>query len=297
MSGGSVARMTYDEEAAAAYRRARELTPAALAEWCAEVGRCLPPVDGLPLLDVGAGTGVFAEAFARRFGVRVLAVEPSAAMREQARGRGLSDRVRLLGGEAERIPLAGASCGAAWLSTVIHHIGDLARCALELRRVLEPDSRVLIRSCFPGRHERINLFRFFPGARRVADTFPTVDATVAAFATAGFAFQALQPVAQISAPSLRPRWTGSDCAPTPPSSSCLTRNSPTVWRPWNGQPPPRRPPPRPTRPSLTNQPDRNDTAGAQREPGGVDGEPPGRQVRQPEPLSPARAPDKPYRCL
>jgi hypothetical protein len=51
---------------------------------------------------------------------------------------------------------------------------------------------VLIRSPFPGRHERITLFRFFPGAQRIAETFPTVEATVAAFATAGFAFEALQ---------------------------------------------------------------------------------------------------------
>ncbi len=89
------------------------------------------------------------------------------------------------------------------LSTVIHHIGDLAGCALELRRVLEPDGPLLVRSAFPGRHQRITLFRFFPGARRVAETFPTVEATVAAFATAGFSFQALRPVAQVSARSLR----------------------------------------------------------------------------------------------
>lgn len=79
--------MRYDQEAAAAYRRGRELTPAALEEWCAAVGRYLPAEGGLPVLDLGAGTGVFAEAFARRFGVTVLAVEPSAAMRGQARRR------------------------------------------------------------------------------------------------------------------------------------------------------------------------------------------------------------------
>jgi ubiquinone/menaquinone biosynthesis C-methylase UbiE len=132
-----------------------------------------------------------------------VAVEPSEGMRRHARQARSHPGVAYVGGEAERLPLRDHCCDGVWLSTVIHHIGDLARCALELRRVLEPDCRVLVRSCFPGRHERITLFRCFPGARRVAETFPTVEATVAAFATAGFAFQALRPVAQISAPSLR----------------------------------------------------------------------------------------------
>jgi hypothetical protein len=37
----------------------------------------------------------------------------------------------------------------------------------------------------------------------VAETYPTVEATVRAFEAAGFAFQALQPVPQVTAPSLR----------------------------------------------------------------------------------------------
>jgi hypothetical protein len=89
------------------------------------------------------------------------------------------------------------------LSTVIHHFGDLASCPRELRRVLEPGGPVLIRSSFPGHHAGITLFRFFPGARKIAETFPTVQATVAAFATVGFAFESLQPVSQVSAPSLQ----------------------------------------------------------------------------------------------
>ena len=86
---------------------------------------------------------------------------------------------------------------------MIHHIGDLAGCARELRRVLEPGGPVLIRSSFPGRHAGISLFRFFPGARQIAETFPTVEATVAVFAAAGLGFQTLQQVPQVSAPSLR----------------------------------------------------------------------------------------------
>jgi ubiquinone/menaquinone biosynthesis C-methylase UbiE len=48
--------------------------------------------------------------------------------------------VAYVGGEAERLPLRDDSCAAAWLSTVIHHVGDLSGCAQELRRVLEPQA-------------------------------------------------------------------------------------------------------------------------------------------------------------
>ena len=53
---------------------------------------------------------------------------------------------------------------AAWLSTVVHHLPDLPLAASELSRVLRPGAPLLIRSAFPGRHQRITLFRFFPEA-------------------------------------------------------------------------------------------------------------------------------------
>ena len=53
---------------------------------------------------------------------------------------------------------------------------------------------MLVRSSFPGRHEGIPLFRFFPGASRVGETFPTVEETVDTFAAAGFGFEALEQV-------------------------------------------------------------------------------------------------------
>jgi ubiquinone/menaquinone biosynthesis C-methylase UbiE len=196
------ARVDYDQMAPS-YEHGRAMALDALEEWRAALAAYLPPASRLPVLDLGAGTGLFATALATWFEVRVVGVEPSAGMRRHARQVRAHPAVAYVGGEAERLPLRDHCCGGAWLSTVIHHVGDLAGCALELRRVLEPDGPVLVRNAFPGRHERITLFRFFPGARRVAETFPTVEAAVAAFAMAGFAVQALRPVAQVSAPSLR----------------------------------------------------------------------------------------------
>ncbi len=61
----------------------------------------------------------------------------------------------------------------------------------------------MIRSAFPGRLDAISIFRFFPGAKRVAERFPSVEATARAFATAGFHLEHLESVPQVTAPSLR----------------------------------------------------------------------------------------------
>lgn len=197
-----MARVDYDQMAAS-YDRGRALSPEGLEGWRAALTVWLPPTGGLPVLDLGAGTGLFATAIASWFDVAVVAVEPSAGMRHQAQQARAHARVAWVGGQAERLPLRDGCCEGAWLSTVIHHLADLPGCARELRRVLRAGGPVLIRSSFPDRHQGISLFRFFPGAGRIADTFPTVEATVAAFEAAGFSFQALQQVPQVSAPSLR----------------------------------------------------------------------------------------------
>jgi len=66
------------------------------------------------LLDLGAGTGIWAVAFTRWYSIDVIAVEPSAAMRAR------SPHPHTLAGHAGAIPLGPATIDAAWLSTVIH---------------------------------------------------------------------------------------------------------------------------------------------------------------------------------
>ena len=199
--GLAVARMDFDR-VAAAYDASRALSREALEDWRAALAGLLPPPDGRPILDVGSGTGQFAEAFAGWFGCPVIGVEPSAGMRREAERKRPRRQTRFLSGTAEQIPLPDQSCGAAWLSTVIHHVPDLRACARELRRVLTMDSRVLIRNAFAGRPRDIELFRFFPEAGAVVDSFPSVASTIEAFAREGFAFERLSHVAQRTAPNL-----------------------------------------------------------------------------------------------
>jgi SAM-dependent methyltransferase len=108
----------------------------------------------------------------------------------------------MIAGHATALPLASATIDGAWLSTVIHHLPDLPAAAGELRRVLRPGAPVLIRNAFPGRHHGIGLFRYWPEAIAALDTFPSITSVRTAFAAAGFSYVALEPVRQVTAPSL-----------------------------------------------------------------------------------------------
>ncbi|MFN8602719.1 MAG: class I SAM-dependent methyltransferase [Candidatus Binatia bacterium] len=192
--------VAYEDEAER-YAAARGLALDAIAPWREAIAPWL--ARAAPILDGGAGTGQFTNAFRAWFDCDVVALEPAAAMRRTACTLAAGDpRQRWVGGRLEELPLARATCGAAWLSTVVHHVRDLPRCADELRRVLVPGAPVLIRGAFPGRHEGITLLRFFPETMRRLETFPGVDEVCARFADAGFTRVALHEVAQRSAASL-----------------------------------------------------------------------------------------------
>lgn len=192
-----MARIAYDDSSAAAFAATRHLDSDALASWRAAVARHLPTTAGARLLDLGAGTGTWAAAFRDWYGVDVVAVEPSAAMRARSAYPGM------VAGAAEALPLAAASVDGAWISTVIHHLPDLPAVAAELRRVLRPGAPVLVRSVFAGRGGGITLFRWFPEALRVVESYPSVAEVCAAFEEVGFAPAALESVPQVSARSLR----------------------------------------------------------------------------------------------
>lgn len=188
-----MARITYDDQTAAAFKAVREVRRDGLGDWREAVRRHLSPLPGMTVADIGAGTGAFAAAFSDWFGLRIVAVEPSAAMRAQIPRR---PDIQVLEGDASALPLPDGSADGAWLSLVIHHIPDLGAAARELRRVLRPGAPVLIRGGFSGRVDAAHTFpwEFFPETARTVNTFPTVEQTCRAFATAGFRREALEPV-------------------------------------------------------------------------------------------------------
>ncbi len=183
------------------YDRARALPLEGLGAWREALA---PHLSGLtsPLLDVGAGTGQFVRAFRTWFASEIVAVEPSPAMLSRLLECSRETEVRALRATATHLPIRDHTAGAAWLSTVIHHIPDLPLAALELRRTLLPGAPVLIRSAFPGRLDGITTFRHFPAARRVAESFPTVDAVARAFAASGFHLESLEAIPQQTLPRI-----------------------------------------------------------------------------------------------
>ena len=188
-----MAKISYDDQTAAAYKAVREIPRDGLGAWREAVQRHLRPSPHMTVLDIGAGTGAFAAAFSDWFDVAVLAVEPSAAMRAQIPRR---PGIRVLAGEASALPLPDDSADGAWLSLMIHHIPGLEAAAHEIRRVLRLGAPVLIRQGFPGRAGPAHTFpwEFFPETARTVSTFPSVEQVCRAFAAAGFGRDALEPV-------------------------------------------------------------------------------------------------------
>jgi ubiquinone/menaquinone biosynthesis C-methylase UbiE len=187
-----MARISYDEQTASAFKAVREIPRDGLAGWREAVRRHLRPAPGMTLVDIGAGTGAFASAFSDWFDIDVVAVEPSAAMRERIPA---TAAIQVLEGDATALPLPDESADAAWLSLVVHHIPDLQAAAHEIRRVLRPGAPVLMRQGFSDRlDDRIEVVRWFPETARLASTFPSLADTCEAFAIAGFHREALEEI-------------------------------------------------------------------------------------------------------
>ena len=194
----------YTGRMSAGYNSGRALSPETAATWAAIVAPFICQGGNTRILDLGAGTGRFAELFARVFEAEVVGVEPSTAMLASADGSVQPKRLAYVAGSAEAIPLRDQSCHFAWLSQVWHHIRDHQACARELRRILLPASHVLVRGTYGEQLDGFpTLFCFWPGTRDICRQLPTIEHTVAIFEASGFVFSEHRRVDQATAPSLR----------------------------------------------------------------------------------------------
>lgn len=167
------------------YAGGRELRDEVLDGWGVAVRGFLPArTERYRVLDVGAGTGIFARAWPSWLPCEVVALEPSAAMRTEMVTAGMPPGVRVMAGRAEQPPLRAGSVDVAWLSAVVHHLPDLDACARELRRVVINGGVVLIRGLFAD-GEALPALQFMPGWERAVSAFPTTGAVDTALSTAG----------------------------------------------------------------------------------------------------------------
>jgi ubiquinone/menaquinone biosynthesis C-methylase UbiE len=112
-----------------------------------EVIRLLDIRPAEQVLDIGAGMGPGA-VLAAKAGARVFAVDPTPFMRFVLGVRRLwqlsRDRLEVLDGAAEQLPVPDASVDAAWAVNAMHHWSNLDDGIGELARVLRPGGRLVL---------------------------------------------------------------------------------------------------------------------------------------------------------
>jgi ubiquinone/menaquinone biosynthesis C-methylase UbiE len=152
-------------KAADRYDLGRSVGAALLDRWWSAIARHLPNGPRAPMVaDIGAGTGIFTEEWIRRGASRVVAIEPTDAMRARAgRRAGGVENLDVVAARAEQLPLTDASVDVAWMSAVVHHFTDLPAAADEARRVLRPEGLLFVRGYFPDR-SAVPWLDFFEGA-------------------------------------------------------------------------------------------------------------------------------------
>ena len=109
---------------AGAYQRGNEMPARSLQSWVGLITSFASPGQSR-IVDVGAGTGMFAAALAEGATSRcVLGVDPSRAMLSEARRHNTHPRVGYVVGDAGALPVAAQRFDLALLSRVIHHLPD-----------------------------------------------------------------------------------------------------------------------------------------------------------------------------
>jgi ubiquinone/menaquinone biosynthesis C-methylase UbiE len=109
----------------------------------------LAPCPGERIVDVGAGTGLITLDIAARVnpGGRVVAVDPSAALLDHARGAAkaarLSEVFEVEVGDGRALPFANRTFHAAFCHWVLLHVDAGSAIVRELKRVTRPGGRVV----------------------------------------------------------------------------------------------------------------------------------------------------------
>lgn len=101
----------------------------------------LGPAD--TVLDVGAGTGYLTEAVARVAG-KVIALDFSKSMTEQAMRKAIGGNVEFKLGSAEEIPLGDGSIDVVVGNMILHHCPRPELAIREMVRVLKPEGRIAL---------------------------------------------------------------------------------------------------------------------------------------------------------
>jgi SAM-dependent methyltransferase len=142
------------------YRLARTLPPEAIEVWKGAIRAMLPePTAVERVVDLGCGTARFTGLLADLLHAPVIGIDPSLRMLAE---REVHDG-RFVAGTAEALPLAAGSIELVFASMVYHHLRADAALG-EIRRVLRPDGRLMIRTPTLESVDNFVYLAFFPQA-------------------------------------------------------------------------------------------------------------------------------------
>lgn len=196
-------KVDYDTYGHAVYAAGRQMSPEAIQTWMEAFARHLPETRPLAWLDLGSGTGRMTPALAETFGGPVYGVEPSGRMRAQARAEASHPAVSYADGSGEHIPLPDASCDAALLFFVWHHVTDREAAVAELHRVVRPGGTLFVQANFSDRMPDVWWFRVVPEWKMVdAAQFRPEGDVKSDFAGAGWTLVAQEEVAWVRSANL-----------------------------------------------------------------------------------------------
>jgi SAM-dependent methyltransferase len=195
--------MDYDATAiAAVYDRGRSHGPEVLKLWMDILAGYLGERRIKTILDLGCGTGRFADALASRFAATVIGIDPSKKMLEQARGKRTHGTIRYVCSSAEVVPLAASSVDLIFMSMVFHHFSSPGAVARECRRVLSDRAIVFLRAATLEQIPAYPYVEFIPGTKPLL--YKRLNAKhhiVQTFEEAGFSTIATDVVVQQIAPT------------------------------------------------------------------------------------------------
>lgn len=171
---------------AASYREHRTLVAETAQLWIDLVRGAAGGLHVTLAMDVGAGTGRFTRVLGDALQAPVIAVERSSGM---IREREVTDpaRARFVCAAAEALPFRTALADVVMVSMAYHQFGDRQAAVTEIRRVLRPGGRALVRTPVRETLGDLEWLGFFPEALAIdRERIPARDTIDATFRTAGF---------------------------------------------------------------------------------------------------------------